>query len=474
MKSETYTLHLTFLTPVHAGTGDELEPFSYVLHSNGNGTARLHLVDLEGWVRDSSGDPDVIDAFENRDVAGLRRFVAERIPLEKYTLDVIPVAGNKFTSLYSEVLSGKREEHRLLLDKTHRSPADGLPFLPGSSLKGAVRTAVGNAHVDQAGRPFFKKEKRNYDWQGYNHKIFGKIQNDIFKFLKVGDIKLGPGRTQIVEPVEVSKNPERTQSTPKNFAEATHSLALGEPLNARAKLQIASPHQKFQIQGLVQPFDLPQLMAWLNSFYIPKYFQEMKAFYELPHLSRVKKHLEPVTEKVQKLEKDRPHNSALVRVGHYSHVECVTYDNVRDPKARKGWGKTRTLAEATVPFGWILLQAEPGYIPEQDIAGQLCHHEKPQTAPDLHSDDKTAEPSLEDTRKTRLDDLQKGLNAVQSDKIPGTLPGIAQKVLEDSDPEYAREAARLILEFVRASGRQKKLKAKPWYKDLQELAGREG
>ncbi len=56
-------------------------------------------------------------------------------------------------------------------------------------------------------------------------------------------------------------------------------------------------------------------------------------------------------------------NEALIRVGHFSHVECVTLDGVRQPRTRMGrdrrplpWGKTRTLANEIYPFGWIKLE----------------------------------------------------------------------------------------------------------------------
>ena len=55
-------------------------------------------------------------------------------------------------------------------------------------------------------------------------------------------------------------------------------------------------------------------------------------------------------------------NETLIRIGHFSHVECITLDDVREPQTRtvKGkrmpYGTTRTLANGLYPFGWAKLE----------------------------------------------------------------------------------------------------------------------
>ena len=43
-----------------------------------------------------------------------------------------------------------------------------------------------------------------------------------------------------------------------------------------------------------------------------------------------------------------------MRVGRYSHLECMTVSR-NAPEHKKGYGKTRTLADNTLPFGWVIL-----------------------------------------------------------------------------------------------------------------------
>jgi hypothetical protein len=55
-------------------------------------------------------------------------------------------------------------------------------------------------------------------------------------------------------------------------------------------------------------------------------------------------------------------NETLIRIGHFSHVECITLDGVREPKTRSvsgrpmPYGTTRTLANGLYPFGWAKLE----------------------------------------------------------------------------------------------------------------------
>ena len=101
----------------------------------------------------------------------------------------------------------------------------------------------------------------------------------------------------------------------------------------------------------------PEKLADLcSSFYRKRYEEEKKTFYGLPHFSKTAKALESV----EKALLDTPPGTFLLRIGHYSHVECMTItDNMPETRMVKGrlmpFGTTRTLADGVYPFGWIRL-----------------------------------------------------------------------------------------------------------------------
>lgn len=83
---------------------------------------------------------------------------------------------------------------------------------------------------------------------------------------------------------------------------------------------------------------------------------EKKTFYGLPHFAKTARALEAVEKAIL----DVPPGTFLLRIGHYSHVECMTItDNMPETRMQKGrllpFGTTRTLADGIYPFGWIRL-----------------------------------------------------------------------------------------------------------------------
>ena len=150
MLEQVFTLELEFLTPVHVGTGSELDPFRYVLE-DGGGKARsiLRLVDFERFIADHADDAEINRALADKEFGDLRAFLAERLLRSPdYTLARLPVNSSKFVKKYREQIDGRRGEHQLLISPLPRSCATPQrAYLPGSNLKGAIRTAVGNAHA---------------------------------------------------------------------------------------------------------------------------------------------------------------------------------------------------------------------------------------------------------------------------------------------------------------------------------------
>jgi hypothetical protein len=168
--------------------------------------------------------------------------------------------------------------------------------------------------------------------------------------------------TCIVEPKEVYKN--KKTPTPKNFVEATRCILDGYLKEFKTKLIIGDfrdltykPKPKEpKLNRTLKKFELKDLILMLNKFYYSRFEYELN-FYSSPQMYHIK---EIMTNLKNKIDNELQNgNSALIRVGHFSHIECITWDN-RRPMAKK-WGTTRTLANGRYPFGWVLLSFEEGY-----------------------------------------------------------------------------------------------------------------
>lgn len=442
--NDVYTMEITFLTPVHIGTGEELNPFDFVIKDK-----MLCLIDLERWLSDNLDNTDISNAFSNKSFTDLRRFVADNIILERYTKARIPIESDRLIEDYKAALRGLRIENQVLVMPLPRGMKYGKPYIPGSSIKGAIRTAVGSAFVKDAGVTSFDKK---------DEKIFGDIKGDRFKNIKISDAPVS--ESYIVFGKEVSVNPEKV-SPPKGHFEVTKSVALdnGNAM-ARAKFLWVKDFE-LPAQGKKTKVNLNKLINTINNFYIPKHKEEMRKFYEKSHLSHVKKELSETTQRIDNLKS----NEALIRVGHFSHIECVTFDEVRKPKTReqKGkplpWGTTRTLANGKIPFGWAILRFLEGYetkkidndsIENVEIKG--ARKEKDETS------------ILEE----RLQSLKQEIYTLQDTKMAGTLPNIAIKVINDKNDLYSRRGAQIILEMIEKKKITKKFKQKEWFNNLKK------
>ena len=438
--NDVYTMEITFLTPVHIGTGEELNPFDFVIKDK-----MLHLIDLERWLSDNSENTDISNAFSNKSFTDLRRFVADNIALEKYARANIPVESDRLIEDYKAALRGSRAENQVLVMPLPRGMKYGKPYIPGSSIKGAIRTAVGSAFVKDAGITSFDKK--------YDEKIFGDIKGDRFKNIKISDAPVL--ESYIVFGREVSVNPEKV-SPPKGHFEVTKNNTI-----VRTKFLWVKDFGLPAVQGKKTKVDLNKLINMMNDFYIPKYKDEMRKFYERPHLSHVKKELSEVTQRIDNLKS----NEVLIRVGHFSHIECVTFDEVRKPKTReqKGkplpWGTTRTLANGKIPFGWAILKFLEGYETKkidndsvEDVEIKEVRKEKDETS------------ILEE----RLKSLKQEIYALQDTKMAGTLPNIAIKVINEKNDLYSRRGAQIILEMIEKKKITKKFKQKEWFNNLKK------
>ncbi|WP_028315708.1 type III-A CRISPR-associated RAMP protein Csm5 [Desulfatibacillum aliphaticivorans] len=335
LQFEKHRAEFELLTPVHIGTGEELDPFSYVIRDGS-----LHFIDLVKWMESYEDQETLLRMTDTDNFAVLRSFVAENVSIEKAGMGSVKVESHKLLKTYEKAIKERDPQNQVLVGPMMRNFVTGQAYIPGSSVKGAIRTALANPCVGPA-----RVRKGDRD---ASEKIFGRIKDDPMRWLKIPDISLGPDATVIVEPVEVSNKPDKSP-TPKGHVEAAHALATGRPNKRSAVLSLAP----FPLHG--NTVDAQYLLDALNDFYVHKYVQEALRFYNAGPVARVGKILEPVNCIVKNLAS----NEAILRVGRFSHVECMTLDDVRAPKTRMKngrpmpFGTTRTLANQLFPFGWI-------------------------------------------------------------------------------------------------------------------------
>ena len=168
---KTHRLVLTPLSPIHIGCGEEFEPTNYVIDDGvlyGFDPSRAALTEHQkGKLRGLA---------EKADLLAIQRFFRDNASVFKPHADVlIPVSAGvaqqyqqRIGRAANDEASGNAVVSKLAIDRTGHTGVHRLPFIPGSSLKGCLRTAwldALNGNSQPADVQFDRREKVGGTWE---------------------------------------------------------------------------------------------------------------------------------------------------------------------------------------------------------------------------------------------------------------------------------------------------------------------
>jgi CRISPR-associated protein Csm5 len=229
----------------------------------------------------------------------------------------------------------------------------GLPCVPGSTLKGALRTALLSARAQDMLPELRRIAAREDARTGRTGRLSDEIQRavfgagaagggpdgarDVFRFLRVADGMPGPGCTRI----------ERVFNRRRD-GRIRDMLVDAEMLCAGTVFALALAADA----GVAGAPDLEETLAACDGFFRQRWLEERARFYAA---SALPADLAPVGG-----------GAILLRVGRYAHFESASIDGLR-----QGWNQARRAPMAVgdsravtlrgdlpVPFGWLALFAD--------------------------------------------------------------------------------------------------------------------
>ncbi len=187
--SEHYTLNMMTLSPLHVGSGrDLLRDYDYVVHRG-----RTWRVDEDALFDAAMGDADF-------DAALIGRPAVELLQDDDYR------PGSDFFRYVVKGMPRSQREGAQLSEQI--KDAFNRPYLPGSSLKGAFRTAVFDWALAQNPRALDTdrlKQSRNWVAQPIERSVLGRDPNhDLLRALHVADsAPLDPDDALTIENAQV-------------------------------------------------------------------------------------------------------------------------------------------------------------------------------------------------------------------------------------------------------------------------------
>ncbi len=196
-------LSLETLTPTHIGCGETYSPYSDFIYDIEE--KALHILDFQRIIQDF-GEKVWIDQYVNQ---------VKQKQNEYSLIKLIDELGKLYEDFYFEdyiikSLSLNESPKAQGINRTLHSA--GNPFIPGSSLKGAIRTAL--YWCENKNETLFFKNKDT------GQSLFGSFGDDQMKYLLVSDTDLiqEPTRIELIKMKNLKKEAgQQQQQLPMNF-----------------------------------------------------------------------------------------------------------------------------------------------------------------------------------------------------------------------------------------------------------------
>jgi len=315
-------------SPIHIGTGDTLDPFSYVIKNK-----KFYRFDTSAYISklDSNKINQITKILRNPSLSSTleaRKFIHDNFEYEKMK-DIIfeeqDLAKGSFSASYEKNLSSlanndprNKAMNQLEIEAIYSS--GGIPIIPGSSVKGSIRTAIVNKILEDERIVYRPAERDAYKILMKNMKF--TFTDDIFKCLKISDFS--PNK-------EVRKAVGYFLNFPKNSLDKE----IGDTTMSVAA-EVIMPFQLFT--GEISVSEVPthpyksqfkkildgktELFKCLNRHYLELFKKDYKLFE-----NHAPKNLFVTVAKEKFLEKLNNNEYAVIKVGKHSGAEGVTFKN---------------------------------------------------------------------------------------------------------------------------------------------------
>lgn len=356
-----FRLHI--ISPVHIGCDDVYEPTSFVIDEK-----KQRLIEF-----------DPMDFIKSLSMQDRQRFTA--ICMQGSISSIVSIykfiSSKQVKGREVEIASGllshykkvrdmstndekkiRQELNQFTISRTAYNPHNNLPYIPGSSLKGSLRTAYLSKLAKDRGIKGRKDRAKDLEIE----LLQGSFATDPFRMVKVSDfLPVKDVKTKIVYAVNKKKKTSKFEARgPFQILETVKEGAIFEGV-----ISIQQPEQKAGISKPIQP---KELLKSINDFYSTLIKEEDEITKEIGVGSIV-------AQRINDKFKDRIGKTAfLLRIGRHSGAEAVTIERNRNIKIMQGKGQppkyldhttTIWLASETskpktnnglLPFGWAVME----------------------------------------------------------------------------------------------------------------------
>nr|WP_306355054.1 RAMP superfamily CRISPR-associated protein [Pasteurella atlantica] len=377
---QTHQVYLTPLTPIHIGCGEDFEPTNYVIDEGvlyHFEPSKLNLTDVE--------KQELLEIIEKGNDAPfeIQKFFSQRSVLIKqiahYFANTQKSVADDWTKKVGNVVQIEGHNklvNQLLIDRHSYIPNQALPYIPASSVKGALITTILNKDFDSEWlkntdylKLLNKVQKNNLSGKGFSDedkKLIKTISNSyISKIINIDDEHIKYKINESIKGIKFSDfmpidNNVATQvMIVKNFEKYEDEPA---GLSLKREMIMAKQYRSFKSSLTLWngKYDLQQLIEYLNYHFIDSLKAEMKILIEKKIIKK-----DIIDNLLSLIENNK--NIALIRLGKNGSLSKVI-TKLAQIETKKSKREQEILPEATTfwlsinpneSLGWALLEFDP-------------------------------------------------------------------------------------------------------------------
>lgn len=378
----TLNCTISTLSPVHIGCGEDYYPTNYVIDDG-----LLHHFSEEGLLAaltpaEKIGLSKIGDEQGDNGIRKLQEFIhGKKDNLQKYATHSVPLSKELETFYLSRIgkvsqreSGGRNVQNQLNIARHAFNPYNQTPYFAGSSIKGAIRTALLNA-LNEGEKMRFDSNREPPRGEG------DKLQKKLLGYQAISD---NPTKGIKGDPLRLLKISDATYSHADNLHSAEIRFAVNrknKPSKFEAKglnqlLECLPAHRSraltFDLTFLENRFSVRDICNACNEFFVPQLEKELEM---LQTLNLCNKEWAQGLEKLlvnELTDAFREHKAFLLRVGQHGGAESNTLDGVRHIKIMQGKGNAPKYMDKPttvwltanhkdqqhdlLPFGWVLVE----------------------------------------------------------------------------------------------------------------------
>lgn len=338
---EENAFYIRILSPVHVGCDEVYEPAGFIVNEQAQTLETFDPLDffksLDDRTRAQYASICAKGTIES--IIELYKFMRT----QSFTGATVHLSKG-FVKHYKDCLSKtsrdfQKEMNQFSIARTSFNPISQKPYLPGTAIKGALRTAYLNEAAKKEKITLDRRDRKKSEVMEKGLLHYKNIENDPFRLLKVSDFHpIGQYRKKIVYAVNEKKRVES-----KFKAKGPYQI-----------MEIIEPGAFFvgRIQ-VITPQNTEVIRAPLTE---PGVFQSAALFYKK---EKQREDAELKTSGLTPLMTENAKDACLLRLGRHSGAESLTVEGYRDIKIMKQRGE-KSFSDKATTF-WLASDAASGY-----------------------------------------------------------------------------------------------------------------